>query len=255
MSATLVQLYRYPVKGMTAEPLARVTVAPGERLPGDRRFAIAHGGSMSLEPICTWQPRDAFLMLARDERLALLETRYDESSGVLTLCRGGKQVARGNLGEPLGRTLVEQFLAAFMQAELRGAPKLVEALEGGFTDASEPCISIVNLASVRDLAERLVRAPVDPLRFRANLYIDGPAPWSELDWVGQTIAIGPVRLRVTERITRCAATNVDPATAARDLNIPRALQHGAGHCDMGVFAEALNGGDLVPGAALMLQND
>ncbi|HYB09086.1 MAG TPA: MOSC N-terminal beta barrel domain-containing protein [Alphaproteobacteria bacterium] len=255
MQPNLVDIYRYPVKGLSAEALERVTLEPGKRLPGDRRFAIAHGGGMNLGPSADWQQRDAFLMLARYERLALLESHLDAASAVLTLTRNGKQVVRGDLRTALGRTLVEQFLAAFMNAESRGAPKIVESREGGFTDVSQPWISIVNLASVRDLGSRILRASVDPIRFRANLYLDGLAPWRELDWVGRELTVGAVRLRVSERIQRCVATNVNPQTASRDLNIPRALTTGVGHCDMGIFAEAMNAGEIIRGDEVSVPDD
>ena len=41
---------------------------------------------------------------------------------------------------------------------------------------------------------------------------------------GRTLAIGETRLKVVKRIVRCAAVNVDPDTAERDLAIPQALQ-------------------------------
>jgi len=254
MPVTLRRIYRYPVKGMSAEALERVALDVGRRVPGDRRFAIAHGGSVGPEAGNAWRPRSDFLMLARNERLALVEARYDEASGTLTLLRGGRPVARGKLDEAAGRTIVEQFFAAFMKAELRGAPKLVEATVGGFTDSRQGWLSLINLASVRDL-ERVVRAAIDPLRFRANLYIDGLEPWRELDWVGREIGIGGARLRVMEQITRCAATNVDPATGARDLNIPLALRDGIGRSEMGIYAEVIVAGAVAPGDAVAPPRD
>ncbi|HVH83280.1 MAG TPA: MOSC domain-containing protein [Steroidobacteraceae bacterium] len=254
MPVALHRMYRYPVKGMTGESLEHVALRAGERLPGDRRFAIAHGGTTGPETRFEWRPRSDFLMLARNERLALLEARYNETSCTLTLLRHGRSVARGNPGETLGRAVIEQFFAAFMGTELRGAPKLVEAAEGGFTDSREGWLSLINLASVRDL-ERVVRAPIDPLRFRANLYIDGLAPWRERDWVGGEIAVGAARLRVMECITRCAATNVNPATGARDLNIPLALQQGIGRGEMGVYAKVITAGTIAAGDAVALPFD
>ena len=43
-------------------------------------------------------------------------------------------------------------------------------------------------------------------------------------------------------ITRCAATEVNPATAERDLDIVGALQRGFGHNLMGIYAEVADGG-------------
>src|SRR6202021_3783119 len=97
-------------------------------------------------------------------------------------------------------------------------------------------VSIINLASVAAI-EAAVGAPVDPLRFRANLYVDGWPAWHEFELLNQTLAIGDARLKVVKRIVRCAAVNVDPESAARDLNIPQALMRRLGHADCGVYAE------------------
>ncbi len=42
MTITVAEICRYPVKGLNAERLARVLLTPGEGLPHDRRFALAH---------------------------------------------------------------------------------------------------------------------------------------------------------------------------------------------------------------------
>ena len=118
-----------------------------------------------------------------------------------------------------------------------------------FTDNPVPLVSAINLATVAEL-ERAIGAPVDPLRFRANLYLEGLPAWAEFDWVGREVCAGEVRLRGAERIDRCAATNVDPATGVRDLNIPAALQRRYGHIDCGVLFEVTSGGRLEVGMPL-----
>ena len=62
--------------------------------------------------------------------------------------------------------------------------------------------------------------------------------------------MGGARLRVARPIERCAATNVNPATAERDLNLPRALMRGFGHVHMGVYAAVTEGGEVAVGDAL-----
>lgn len=248
----IARIYRYPVKGLSAEALARVAVVPGEGLPLDRRFAIAHGATAFDAAAPSWMPKHNFLMLAKNERLAKLETGFDPATNVLTIKRGGKKVASGDLTTPTGRALIEQFFGAYLEGETRGSPKVVEAPGHMFSDTARKVVSIIGLASVADV-ERVARASVDPLRFRANIYFDGGKPWEEFGWLDREIAIGDVRLKVHKRIDRCAATTVNPATSERDLQIPRLLQQGFGHIDCGVYAEILNAGEIAQGDALQLR--
>ena len=62
-----------------------------------------------------------------------------------------------------------------------------------------------------------------------QLDADAAARRDEFDLLDRTLAIGDVRLKVVKRIVRCAAINVDPDTAQRDLAIPPALQRRLGH--------------------------
>lgn len=247
-AARLADLYRYPVKGLAGQTLAAAELAAGGTLPHDRRFAIVHGASQCDPTAPSWQPKRQFLQRMTDERLALLGIDYDDATEALTLKRDGKQVARGLLSMPIGQELINQFLNAFMK-DPRGALKIVSAPGIAFTDKPEKLVSLINLASVKDI-ERVTRAPVDPRRFRGNLILDGLPAWVEFDWIGRELAVGSVRLKVVDRITRCAATNVNPATGDRDLNIPKALVTGFGHADCGIYAEVIGGGRIAQGDAL-----
>jgi MOSC domain-containing protein len=234
-------LYRYPVKGLTPEALAGVALEPGRTLPFDRVYAIENGPGRFDPGAPRHLPKINFLMLMRDERLATLRSALDDQTQVLTITRGGKPVVSGQLDTALGRQLIEQFIAAYMKSELRGAPKIVHAPGHSFSDVAAKCVHIVNLASVREL-ERAVGRKVDPLRFRANLYVDGLPPWSELDWMEKEVGVGPARLQVFARTQRCAATDVDPRTGARDTAIPAVLARTWGHQDFGIYAKVISGG-------------
>ncbi|HZT47242.1 MAG TPA: MOSC domain-containing protein [Hyphomicrobiaceae bacterium] len=243
-------LYRYPIKGLTPQPLPKVALTPGETLPFDRAWAIENGPGRFDPSSPRHLPKINFLMLMRDERLATLRTEFDEVTQALTILRDGKQVARGVLTTPLGRQLIEQFIAAYMKAELRGAPKIVHAAGHSFSDVAAKCVHIVNLASVREI-ERTVGRPVDPLRFRANFYLEGLAPWVELGWMDKVVRIGTASLSVFKRTQRCEATNVDPARGVRDMAIPAHLLRTWGHQDFGVYAKVGVGGEVGVGAAVV----
>lgn len=242
----LAALCRYPVKGLSPEQLESVAIEAGQTVPFDRAYAMENGPGRFNPDQPKHLPKINFLMLMRDERLATLTARFDTDSETLTLLRDGKQVARGQLTTPIGRSLIEQFLAAYMQAELRGPPKIVSAPGHSFSDVNAKCVHIVNLASVREL-ERHVGRPVDPLRFRANLYLDGLEPWAEFGWLDKVLAVGTAHLGVFARTQRCAATNVDPGTGARDMAIPATLQRGWGHMDFGIYAKVFKGGRMATG--------
>jgi len=250
MSKSIRAIYRYPVKGLSAESLPQVALAPDRALPQDRRFAIARAAVRPGDPMeAGWQPKSAFYQLQRDERLAQLRVAFDDDTDQLVLFRHGRQVAQGKAGDPLGRTLLTQFLTAFLASAGQGTPRLVEARGFAYTDVSDPLISLINLASVADL-ERIVGRPVEPLRFRANLYFEGAQAWEEVKWIGRRLQIGGVTFKVVDAIERCAATNVDPETAERDLNLPLALQRGFGHCQMGVYIRVLEAGQVAAGDPL-----
>jgi hypothetical protein len=109
---------------------------------------------------------------------------------------------------------------------------------------------LINSTSIAAL-EAAMGVAVDPIRFRANVYFDGASAWSEHDWIGSEITLGTAQLRVISPITRCAATQVNPVTAKRDLDIVGGLERAFGHINMGVYAEVLARGEIAVGDALL----
>jgi uncharacterized protein YcbX len=243
-------IYRYPVKGLSPEPLARVRLGVGATLPADRLYAIENGPSGFDPSAARYMPKQRFLMLMRNERLAWLRTRFDDASHTLAIETDGQEVARGDLRTPAGRGAIEQFFAGFCADELRGPPKVLHAPGFSFSDVAAKVVSIINLGSVAAV-ESIVGAPVDPLRFRANVYVAGWPAWHEFDLLGRVIMIGSgARLNIVKRIVRCAATNVDPETGIRDLSIPDTLLRSFGHADCGVYGEVVDAGEIAVGDEL-----
>ncbi len=248
-TAQITSLYRYPVKGLSPEPLPSVRLEVGQTLPSDRRYAIENGPSGFAPEAPEWLPKSRFLMLMRNERLAGLQTRFEDRNHLLTIHQGNQEAVRGDLETAAGRTAIEQFFAANFTGDLKGPPRVLSGRDHSFSDVARKVVSIINLASVAAI-EGVVGQPVHPLRFRANMYVAGWPAWHEFELLDRTLAIGDVRLKVVKRIVRCAAVNVDPESAARDLDIPHTLMRRFGHADCGIYAEVIAGGVIGVGDAV-----
>ncbi|HEY0291152.1 MAG TPA: MOSC domain-containing protein [Hansschlegelia sp.] len=248
----IVALRRFPVKGLSAEPLSAVAVEAGKQIEGDRAFAIENGPSGFDPESPAFIPKFKFLCLMKNERLASLATSFDPACGLLTVRRDGEVALEADLRSDDGKRAVEAWFSEFMGEELNGPLKVLPAPgEHTFSDTALGVVSIINRASVAAV-EDMVGRPVDPLRFRGNIEIEGFGPWEELDWVGRELIVGAVRMKIVKRTVRCAATNVDPITAERDMKIPATLMKTLGHADCGVYGEVVAGGLIEVGAPVEL---
>ncbi len=253
-------IYRYPVKGLSAQALPRVQLSAGLTLPADRLYAIENGPSGFDSAAPAYFPKQTFLMLMRNERLAALRTHFDDQSHVLTIVANGREAAQGDLRTDAGRSAIERFFASYCADELRGPPKILTGENGhsfsnmkpphSFSDVAQRAVSIINLASVAAV-EDAVGMPVHPLRFRGNIYVTGWPAWHEFDLLGKEITIGKARFKVVRRTKRCAATNVEPDSGIRDLNIPLTLMEGFGHADCGIYTEVFESGEIAVGDTLV----
>jgi uncharacterized protein YcbX len=247
--AAIADLYRYPVKGLSPEPLTTMALSATEGLPFDRDYALALG-TTAFDPDRP-EPLDKgyFLMLRNNEALAALRTRLDPSTHSLTIEHAERKTFSADLSTPEGRAATEAYFADHLGPTTKGLPRVVRAEGHKFTDASvlSPvmmrAISVINLASVRAL-EAATGQDLDPLRFRGNIHLEGLEPWVELDWVDRPVRMGAVQFRGLARTPRCAAVNVNPVTAERDANLPRAIRQHFGHVDLGIYLQVLENGDL-----------
>ena len=245
--AKIASLYLWPVKGLSGAPLKEADISAGRPLAHDRQWAIERG-ARHFDPASPRHiPKGKFLQLVNTARLAALESRYDPDTATLTLLRSGKRLASGQLTTPAGRAIIEQFLAAWLKDDLPGPPRIVGAGDHHFFDVPKPYLSLINLETLKEL-ERIAKSPLDPRRFRANIYIEGLPAWQEFDWLGKTICVnGEPLFAARERIGRCIATCVDPETGERDLHLPRAMLDAYGHKDCGLYLEPVADATIRPG--------
>ena len=183
-------IYRYPIKGLSAEDLSEVNLQAGNGLTNDRRFAIALGSTDLDLGGGGWMAKNYFLMQAKNPKLTQLETKYDPSTQTLTILKSGKKVSSGQLTTLIGRTMIEDFLTAYMGNEARGSVKVFETQTGQMlSDQPSPFVSLINLASVRDIS-RITGMEINPIRFRGNINFECSDAWLENDWVGRTLRLG-----------------------------------------------------------------
>jgi uncharacterized protein YcbX len=253
----IVSIHRFPVKSLAGEAPAVVELAPSRGILNDRRYAFVPAAAGAPAPEPGWRPKTQCVALVRYTGPARLAARYDDRAGMLALSANGREIARGRPEEAGDRRKLEAGAAQILAGEVGNGIALVAAGQGkdgasaALTDVDAPFVSLINLASIRALAGALGTA-LDPLRFRANFYFDGAPAWAERNWVGKEMMLGGARLEIAQVIRRCAATEVNPATATRDAPVLRGLADHFGHVEMGVYARVVAGGTVGRGAALDL---
>src|SRR6185503_2077110 len=115
---TIQSIYRYPVKGLSPKALPRVALTVGGTLPADRAYAIENGPTGFDPAHPAYFPKQRFLMLMRNERLA----------------------ARGDLRTAEGRAAIEAFMASFCADELKGPPKVLAGEGHSFSDVAKKVV-------------------------------------------------------------------------------------------------------------------
>ena len=246
MTSAIAALFRHPIKGFTPEKLYSAELAPGAAFPGDRLYALEDGpcGFDPAHPV--FIPKQRFAVLAKIAEVARARTRLDDATGRFHAEADGMASFTGDLGRPEAREAFARWATDLLGAAADGPLRLIDGAGHRFLDHPLGHVSIINLASVRDLAERIGR-PLDPLRFRANLYVEGWPAWAENDWTGRGLRVGAARASVFKPIVRCAAPGVDPATAIRDLDIPAELFRLYGHAHCGIYIQITAGGTVREG--------
>jgi uncharacterized protein YcbX len=250
MTGRIAALYRHPVKGFTPEALQAVMLTAGAHFPCDRLYAVEDGPS-GFDPAAPGHlSKMRFTVLAKIPALARARTAYDEESGVFHIAAPGRAPFAACLDTGEGRAAFEAWLLDFLAEhepdETHGPLKVLNAQGHRFMDSRKGYVSILNLESVRDLAQKLGR-PVEPERFRANVLVEGWPAWSEYGRTGETLRLGDAELTVLSDTVRCIATHVDPATGDKDIDMVPEIFAQQGHMCCGLYAQVTNGGRLAVG--------
>lgn len=249
--ATVAALFRHPVKGFTPETLDQAALSPGGWFPGDRMWAVENGPS-GFDPAAPEQiSKMRFTVLARQQALARIRTRWDEAANRIEVALDDQRLSVA-LDDADSRAAFTDWLAAFLGEEAEGPLRLIDAgPRHRFMDSHRGRVSVLNLASVRDLETRL-GLNLDPLRFRANIWVEGWPAWIENDLAGALLSVGQAVLRGDKPIVRCSATEVDPKTGLRDIAVVQALWEQYGHRLCGLYCSIQTGGSIATGSRILV---
>jgi uncharacterized protein YcbX len=249
MTAYIAALFRHPIKGFTPEKVKLAQLVAGEAFPGDRLYALEDGPSGFDPAAPAWISKQRFAVLAKIAEVAKAKTRLDDATGVLHADAEGMRPFAGKLAQAADRDAFAAWASELLGEAAQGPLRLIDGAGWRFLDHPLGHVSIINLASVRDLEQRLGRT-LDPLRFRANLYVEGWPAWAENDWEGRALTLGGAKAKVFKPIVRCAAPDVNPDTAARDEEITTALFDNYGHTLCGIYLHITEAGLVREGDAV-----
>lgn len=240
-------LWRHPIKSHGREPLERIVLSEGQTLPWDRRWAVAHSEAKANVDGSEWVVCQNFSRGAKAPQLMAINTVSNEAEGTVTLSHPQRPDITFDPDSNADAFL--DWVRPLMPENRAQSARIVRVPDRGMTDTPFPSISILNLASNRDLAARIGN-DLSPERWRGNIHLDGLAPWAEREWIGKTLRIGTAELDVRAHIVRCLATAANPATGERDTDTLGALKSAFDHQEFGIYAVVTRSGEVAIGDAV-----
>jgi hypothetical protein len=263
---TVVAIWRYPVKSMMGEELSAAELT--ERgLLGDRAYALVDtetGKVASAKNPRRWpnlfQFRASYLKPPSQGR-SLPPVRITLPDGDWLTTDQADVDPR--LSAAVGRTVRLARLAAERAiaegywpdhdwlAE-RNQVFDFELPTGTFFDGA--CVHIITTATLDRLQALSPGSRFEVPRFRPNVVIQptqGSDGFIENGWIGRTIAVGEVTLRIDRPCPRCVMTTLSQGSLPQDAGVLRtAVQNNDGN--VGVYATVLSPGQVRRGGAVQL---
>lgn len=239
-------LWRHPIKSHGREALERVTLTQGHAMPFDRLWAIAHDAAKA--DGTEWAPCQNFSIGSKSPALMAITATLDEASETVTLRHPDQPDLTVQPDTQTAQLL--DWVRPLADPKRPLPARLFRLADRGFTDTPYASVSLCNLAS-HAAVETLAQAPLQPERWRGNIWFEGAPAWEEFSWIGRELRLGGVRLKVEDRIQRCMATTANTDTGQRDVDTLKALNM-LDHQDFGIYARVIETGDIALGDQLEL---
>lgn len=238
-------LWQFPMKGVGGSTIDNLHLSVDQSFGDDRRYALSAGSAKAAHAGDNqWLQKAHFLQLMTTESLAALSCRQDGDTVIIE--QAGRAVFDGNLNEPGARGRCQSVLAGLLQVPNASALRIHVIEKGAYTDQSAPLISIGSSASLAAFAAA-TNTSTDARRFRLNMILTTDTAFIENQWCGARLHIGDAVIEIVDHVWRCAAINVDPATATREIDYLAIMRHNFGHSHLGVFGRVIKKGYICTG--------
>lgn len=249
MTATIARIFRHPIKSIGAEDLGEVHLASGRSLPLDREWAVLNTRAKIVRlpdgRASAWGAKANFLT-GRAGPALMAVTAATLPDGRLRLGHPALQTIEIDPDDGADQRRLIDWLGAIWPEGAPAPTAVVRAPGQPLSDQDRPCVSLIGTASLAALSAR-AGADLSPRRFRANLWVDGWPPFAEFDLIGRRVRLGDATVRVEARVGRCRATDANPDTGARDIDMLRLLEAEYGHTDLGIFCTVIDDGRIARG--------
>lgn len=213
----IAELWRYPVKSLGGERLARAEVTPSG-IVGDRRYAIFDATT------------GLGLTARRAPEMLFARARWRDDDGAVQITLPDGTVSRGDddlsawLGRPVALRAASQVRVRLYEStadaeEDESGWSVFSGASGAFHDSSRAKVTLVSSTTLGDWDRR---------RFRANVVLDGSG---EDELVGRSIRLGEAELRISKRIERCVmVTRPQPDGVGLDRDVLRSIHRDRNGC-------------------------
>jgi len=267
-AASVVALWRYPVKSMMGEELNAAEVTERGVL-GDRPYALVDaetGKVVSAKEPRKWAKLFEFRASFVDpplsgERLPHVRLTFPDGRSMTTAERGLDEAFSDVVGRRVtfataapDKPSLEEYWPDIEGLTYRETVTDEAMPEGTFFDLG--LVHVLTTATLERLRELHPQGRYEVRRFRPNIVVAsaGSAGFVENHWVDRTLAIGEeVRLRVTGPCPRCVMTTLPQGDLPKDTSILRAtVEHHGGN--VGVLAWVIRGGRVHRGDAVTLDD-
>lgn len=236
MSVTVEALWRHPIKSHGREALTHARLTAGMSFPWDRVWAVAHDAAKA--DGTEWAPCVNFSIGAKLPGLMAIDAVLDEDTETVTLTH--PDLGTLTLRPDEDPDALIAWTKPLMDPARAQSQRVLRVPGRGMTDTDYPSISIGNLSSHR-VVEQKLGTPLSTKRWRANIWLEGLAPWEEFDLVGKTLRIGSAKIAIREPVVRCLATTTNPETGKRDADTLSVLNEDREFC---VYGEVVGSGEV-----------